>query len=150
MNTPRHRNVSPLNNILRSLIYRSVRDRTHQEGLIELEGARELPLQLMNAVQPLQEDRATLVQVLRVFSVAASVGELVAKVQPLRLHQNLEALKRRRRKIVKNRSSKRNYNALTQASFALRSNPLCFTNPILKLSCPHRCLQEIKSDLLCP
>lgn len=66
--------------------------RTHQEGLVELEGAGELPLQLVDTVQPLQEDRATLVQVLRVLSVSTPVCELMAKVQPLGLHQNLEAL----------------------------------------------------------
>lgn len=59
---------------------------THQEGLIKLKGAWELPLQLMNTVQPLQEDGAALVQVLRVFSMAASVSKLMAKVQPLSLH----------------------------------------------------------------
>lgn len=65
---------------------------THQEGLVELKGARKLPLQLVDAVQPLQEDGAALVQVLRVFSVAATVAEFVAKVKPIGLHQNLEAL----------------------------------------------------------
>lgn len=65
---------------------------THQEGLIKLKGAWELPLQLMNTVQPLQEDRTALVQVLRVFSVAAAVSKLMAEVQPIGLHQNLEAL----------------------------------------------------------
>lgn len=66
---------------------------THQEGFIKLEGAGELSLQLVNTVQPLQEDGAALVQVLRVLPVAAAVRELVAEVQPLRLYQNLEALR---------------------------------------------------------
>lgn len=65
---------------------------THQEGFIKLKGAWELPLQLVNTVKPLQEDGAALVQVLRVFSVAAAVSKLMAKVQPIGLHQNLEAL----------------------------------------------------------
>lgn len=47
---------------------------------------------MVDTVQPLQEDRAALVQVLRVLSMATPVGELMAKVQPLGLHQNLEAL----------------------------------------------------------
>jgi len=66
---------------------------TYQEGLIKLKGARELPLQLMYTVQPLQEDRAALVKVLRVLSVATAVGKLMSKVQPFCLHQNLETLK---------------------------------------------------------
>lgn len=65
---------------------------THQEGLVEFKGAGKLPLQLVNTVQPLQEDRAALVQVLRVLPVTAAVSKLVPKVQPLRLHQDLEAL----------------------------------------------------------
>lgn len=64
----------------------------HQEGLVELEGAGELALQLVNTVQPLQEDWAALVQVLRVLAVSAAVGKLVAKVQPLCFHQHLKAL----------------------------------------------------------
>lgn len=64
----------------------------HQKGLVELEGAGELPLQLVHAVQPLQEDGAALVQVVRLLAVAAAVGELVAEVQPLCLHQHLKAL----------------------------------------------------------
>lgn len=66
---------------------------SHQEGLVELEGAGELPLQLVNAVQPLQEDRAALVQVVRLLAVATAVRELVAEVQPLSLHQHLETLR---------------------------------------------------------
>lgn len=65
---------------------------THQEGLVEFKGTRELPLQLMDTVQPLQEDGTALVQVLRVLPVAAAVRKLVSKLQPLRLHQHLEAL----------------------------------------------------------
>lgn len=66
--------------------------RTHQEGLVEFEGTRELPLQLMNTVQPLQEDRTPLIQVLRIFAMATPVSKFMAKFQPLRLHYNLEAL----------------------------------------------------------
>ncbi|KAF3850661.1 hypothetical protein F7725_012433 [Dissostichus mawsoni] len=67
-------------------------DHTLQEGLVELEGAGELPLQLVDAVEPLQEHGAALVHVLRVLSVAAAVRKLMAEVQPVGLHQNLEAL----------------------------------------------------------
>ncbi|KAF3850652.1 hypothetical protein F7725_012424 [Dissostichus mawsoni] len=67
-------------------------DHTLQEGLVELEGAGELPLQLVDAVEPLQEHGAALVHVLRVLSVAAAVRKLMTEVQPVGLHQNLEAL----------------------------------------------------------
>ena len=65
---------------------------TDQESLVELEGAGELSLQLVNTVQPLKKDRAALVQVLRVLPVTTAVGELMTEVQPLSLHQNLKTL----------------------------------------------------------
>lgn len=65
---------------------------TYQKGLVELKGAWKLPLQLMHTVQPLQEDGAALVQVLRVVPMTTAVCKLMTKVQPFCLHQNLEAL----------------------------------------------------------
>lgn len=59
-----------------------------QEALIELKVARELFEQLMNAVQPLQEDGAVLVRL----EEGASQSKLVAKGQPLTLNQELESL----------------------------------------------------------
>lgn len=48
----------------------------------------------MDAVEPLQEDRALLVHVLSVFAVTAAVRKLMAEIQPLRFHQHLETLPR--------------------------------------------------------
>jgi len=97
---------------------------THQEGLIKLKGAWELPLQLVNTVQPLQEDRAALVHVLRVLSVAAAVGKLVAEVEPIGLQQNLEAL----HKDVARSLTRWNDSVL---SFSLKSEHNFFTVSIL-------------------
>lgn len=46
----------------------------------------------MHAIQPLQEDWALLTGIVCVLLVAAAIAELVAKVEPLCLHQYLEAL----------------------------------------------------------
>jgi hypothetical protein len=67
---------------------------THQKGLVELKQAGELLDELVHTVQPLQEHRALLADVVRVLLVAAAVPELMAVVQPLRLHQHLEPLRR--------------------------------------------------------
>lgn len=86
-----------MKNILKRFIFGSEQTTTlctHQEGLVKLKGAWKLSLQLVNTVQPLQEDGAALVHVLRVFSVAAAVCKFMAKVQPLCLHQNLETLRK--------------------------------------------------------
>lgn len=40
----------------------------------------------MDTVQPLQEDRTALIQVLGVFPMATSVSKFMAKFQPLCLH----------------------------------------------------------------
>lgn len=65
---------------------------THQEGLVELEQAGELFEQLVNTVQPLQEDGTLLAHVVCVLLVATSVSELMTKVQPFSLHKHLEPL----------------------------------------------------------
>lgn len=65
---------------------------THQEGLVELEQAGELFEQLVNTVQPLQENRTLLAHIVCVFLVATSVAELMTKVQPFSLHKHLEPL----------------------------------------------------------
>ena len=70
---------------------------TDQVGHVELEVAGELLCQLVDAVQPLQEDGAALVGVLCADGVPTPVAELVAKVEPLPLQQRLEALWRQRR-----------------------------------------------------
>lgn len=66
---------------------------THQEGLVELKQAGELFEQLVDAVQPLQEDRTLLAHIVRALLVATAVPELMTEVQPLRLHQHLETLR---------------------------------------------------------
>lgn len=65
---------------------------THQEGLVELKQTGELFEQLVNAVQPLEEDGTLLAHVVGVLLVAAAVAKLVAKVQPVSLDKHLEAL----------------------------------------------------------
>lgn len=66
---------------------------THKECFVKFEGAGELPLELMDAVEPLQKHGAAFVEVIRVFAVAAAVCKLMAKVQPFHLHQHLETLR---------------------------------------------------------
>lgn len=65
---------------------------THQESFIKLKQAGELFEQLVNAVQPLQEDGTLLAHVIHVLLVAAPVPEFMAKVQPLCLHKHLKTL----------------------------------------------------------
>lgn len=67
---------------------------THKECFVKLERAGELPLELMDAVQPLQKHRAALVEVIRILTMATAIGKLVAKIQPLHLHQHLETLQK--------------------------------------------------------
>ncbi len=64
---------------------------THQEGLVELKVTGELPHELVDAVQPLEEDRAALVGVLG--RLPTPVAKPVAVGQPLTLDQHLEALR---------------------------------------------------------
>ena len=59
---------------------------TYQEGLVELKETGELFEQLVDAVQPLQEDGTLLTHVVCVFLVATTIPKLMAKVQPFRLH----------------------------------------------------------------
>lgn len=65
---------------------------THKECFVKLERAGELPLELMDAVQPLQKHRAALIEVIRILTMATAIGKLVAEIQPLHLHQHLETL----------------------------------------------------------
>ena len=65
---------------------------THQEGLVELKQAGELFEQLVDGVQPLQEDGTLLAHVICVLLVAAAVPELMTVVQPLSLYKHLETL----------------------------------------------------------
>lgn len=65
---------------------------THQEGLVELKQAGELFEQLVNAVQPLEEDGTLLAHVVGVLLVAAAVAKLVPEVQPISLDEHLETL----------------------------------------------------------
>jgi hypothetical protein len=46
----------------------------------------------MNAVKPLQKHWAALIQVVRVLPMATPVSKLMAKIQPLHLHKDLETL----------------------------------------------------------
>lgn len=46
----------------------------------------------MDTVQPLQEHRAALVEVVRILPMATAICKLMAKIQPLCLHQHLETL----------------------------------------------------------
>lgn len=63
-----------------------------QEAQVEFKVARELKEELVNAVQPLQEDGTTLVEVGRSHGVTASVSHLVAKVEPFPFNKNLKSL----------------------------------------------------------
>lgn len=65
---------------------------THQQGLVELKQAGELFEQLVDAVQPLEEDGTLLAHVVCVLLVAAAVAKLVAEVQPVGLYKHLETL----------------------------------------------------------
>jgi len=65
---------------------------THQEGLVELKETWELFEQLVNTVQPLQEDGTLLADVVSVLLVATAVPKLMTVVQPLGLYKHLEAL----------------------------------------------------------
>ena len=64
----------------------------YQEVEVELEVAGELQQQLVDTVQPLEEDRAALVGVQAGRVLPATIAEPVAKPQPLSLHQYLEPL----------------------------------------------------------
>lgn len=65
---------------------------THQKGLVELKQAGELFQQLVNTVQPLQEDRTLLAHIVSILLVATAVPELMTIVQPFCLHKHLETL----------------------------------------------------------
>lgn len=64
----------------------------YQVCLSELESARELLMHLVDAVKPLQEHRAALVDVVAACRLPAAVSKLVPERQPLALDQNLKAL----------------------------------------------------------
>lgn len=66
----------------------------YQEGLVELKQAGELFEQLVDTVQPLQEDGALLAHIIRVLLVAAAIPELVTVVQPVDLDKHLKPLER--------------------------------------------------------
>ena len=68
---------------------------TYQEGLVKLKQAGKLLEQLVDGVEPLQENGALLVLVLCVLLVAAAVSKLVPEIQPVRFHQHLETLQPR-------------------------------------------------------
>ena len=65
---------------------------TRQEGLVELKQAGELFEQLVNTVQPLQEDRTLFTHIVSILLVATAVPKLMAIVQPLSLYKQLETL----------------------------------------------------------
>lgn len=76
-------------------VYFVTKDRgkdTHQEGLVELKQAGELFEQLVNTVQPLQEDGTLLAHIICVLLVATAIPKLVAIVQPVDLHKHLKTL----------------------------------------------------------
>ena len=64
----------------------------YQEVVVELKVRGELEEQLVNAVQPLEEDGAALVDVGACRVLPAAIAEPVTKPQPLSLHQHLEPL----------------------------------------------------------
>lgn len=65
---------------------------THQEGLVELKQAGELFEQLVNTVQPLQEDGTLLAHIVSILLVATAVPKLMTVVQPVNLYKHLETL----------------------------------------------------------
>jgi len=64
----------------------------YQEGLVKLERTRKLSKQLMDTVEPLQEDWTALVHVLGCRALTAAVCKLVSKLKPFFLHQHAEPL----------------------------------------------------------
>ncbi len=72
---------------------------THQESLVELKQAGELFEQLVNTVQPLEEDGTLLAHIVSVLLVATAVPKLMTKVKPIRLYKHLETLWKMVRKV---------------------------------------------------
>ncbi len=62
-----------------------------QKQFIELECTRILFDKLIDAIEPLQEHRATFVQVRMVDGMAIALGKLVAKHEPIGFDKRLEA-----------------------------------------------------------
>lgn len=65
---------------------------TNQEGLVELKQAGELFEQLVDTVQPLQEDGTLLAHIISILLVATAVSKLMTVVQPVDLYKHLETL----------------------------------------------------------
>lgn len=72
--------------------WRAQKAATHQEGLVELKQAGELLEQLVNTVQPLQEDGTLLAHIGCVLLVTTPVPKLMTIIQPVGLHKHLEPL----------------------------------------------------------
>lgn len=64
-----------------------------QKDLVELESGGKLARDLIDTVEPLQEDRTPLVEVVVVGRVAVALRELVAEHEPVDLDQRSKALK---------------------------------------------------------
>ena len=79
-------------NVPRTERSKELRLTTHQEGLVELKQTGELFEQLVNTVQPLQEHGTLLAHIVSVLLVATAVPKLMTIVQPISLHEHLEAL----------------------------------------------------------
>lgn len=71
---------------------RDISASTHQKGLIKLKQTGELFEQLVNTVQPLQEDGTLLAHIVGVLVVATAIPKLMTIVQPLGLYKHLETL----------------------------------------------------------
>ena len=65
---------------------------TNQKGFVELERTRELTKQLMHAVEPLQEDGTTFIDVIGCRTLSTAISKFVSKLQPLFFHQDAESL----------------------------------------------------------
>lgn len=106
---------------------------THQEGLVELKQAGELFEQLVNAVQPLQEDRTLLAHIVSILLVATAVPKLMTVVQPVNLYKHLETLWTTRYSVLKVIILQRNKDYAYCTNLALHSsNRYC---PYILLPC---------------
>ncbi len=65
---------------------------THQESRVEFKGTGELQKQLVDAVEELEKDWASLVRIVGTFPMTTPVCELVAKLHPFSLHHDRKSL----------------------------------------------------------
>lgn len=67
-------------------------NRFDQVSVVKLKGCRKLAHQLVDTVEKLQKDGATLIGILAASQKPTSVSKLVTELYPLSLNKNLETL----------------------------------------------------------